>query len=146
MHSLAQRFCIGLTLILVGCSKSPQPTFIPLVSSPVITGRTPVEDALIWVETDPVHRFAALVADTHSMEPFFTSKSLPLCIRYAGQELPNGTVAIYNHDPAHQHVIHVIADQNADSFYFSGYNNRTSDGWFKKSTCEGFVVGQLYLP
>ena len=79
------------------------------------------------------------------MEPFFTSRSVPLCVRYAGQQLGNGTVAIFNRGD-HPRVIHVISAQNATHFYMSGYNNHNSDGWYPKTSVEGFVVGQLYLP
>lgn len=137
---------LGLLLgTLAGCSKpSGAATFTPAITSPLPVGNV-IADAAAWAQRDPGVRYYATVADTHSMEPFFTSKSVPLCLRYTGQPIPNGTVAIFNRGDAPR-VIHVVSDQTADSVYMSGYNNHDSDGWFPKTRIEGFVVGQLYAP
>lgn len=126
---------------MAGCSKSPN-TFTPAVTSPVAADV--ITDAAIWSAANP-SRYFVTVADTKSMEPFYTSKSVPLCVRYSGQHLPNGTAAIFDRGDV-KRVLHVISAQNETHFYFSGYNNHNSDGWFLKSKTEGFVVGQLYLP
>lgn len=130
-------------LFIAGCSKSPN-TGVPTVIATLPSAQV-YADAQRWAGTDP-ERYFVTVADTHSMEPLFTSKSLPLCIKYTNQVLPNGAVAIYKFSDALPHVIHRITAQNADSFYFSGDNNHGSDGWHPKKSVQGFVVGQLYLP
>ncbi len=130
--------------LLGGCSKSSPATFTPAIASPIPLAAVLVS-AIQWTQGDPEARFYATTADTHSMEPFFTSHSIPLCVRYTGQQVPNGTVAIFNRGDLPR-VMHVISDQTADSVYMSGYHNHNSDGWFKKSAIEGIVVGQLYAP
>ena len=142
-------FSLSLCLygVLLGsCSKQPAgvATFTPVIASPLSASRV-LSDAAAWVGSDPANRYFVTVANTHSMEPFFTSRSIPLCLRYTGQALPNGTVAIYNRADAPR-VIHVISDQTADSVYMSGANNHDSDGWYPKKSIEGFAVGQLYSP
>lgn len=128
---------------IIACSKSGPSTFTPAITSPLSAERVRA-DAQAWAQADLANRFLANVEDTHSMEPFFTNRSLPLCVRYTGQAVPNGTVAIVARDGLH--VIHVVADQTADAVFTSGYNNHASDGWTPKSRIEGIVVGQLYLP
>ena len=127
-----------------GCSKAPA-TFTPAITSPVPADKV-LADAITWAAADPAHRFVSTVADTHSMEPFFTNHSVVLCLRYQGQPIPNGTVAIYRFSDAFPRVMHVISDQTADSVYMSGANNHDSDGWYPKKSIEGFAVGQLYSP
>lgn len=150
-----ERFCVGwwlgsvvLCLLaavwVAGCSKSGRATFTPAITSPVAQAVVYL-DAIRWVNGDPVNRYYVTVADTHSMEPYFTSHSVPLCLHYTGQPVPNGTVAIFNRGDAPR-VLHVMSDQTATDAYMSGANNHNSDGWFPKSKIEGIVVGQLYLP
>lgn len=126
-----------------GCSKAPS-TFTPAITSSV-PAVVVLNDAARWAAADPSNRYFATTANTHSMEPFFTNHSVPLCMRYTGQPIPNGTVAIFNRGDQPR-VMHVVSDQTADSVYMSGYNNHASDGWFPKTRIEGLVVGQLYLP
>lgn len=136
---------ISLFLLLgfLGCSKNPS-TFIPAISTPLISSVV-LDDAANWVKVDPVNRYFVLVADTHSMEPFFTDKSVPLMVKYTGQKIVNGTVVDYNRGDL-PHVFHVVTDQMDGSVYMAGYNTHNSDGWFKYSAINGIVVGQLYLP
>ena len=131
-------------LFVASCGKQAS-TFTPAprTTDPIMTVRL---DAIAWAAQDPAHRFWAEVAPTGSMEPFINEHSLVLCLKYTGQPLPNGTVAIYRYSAALDHVIHVVSDQNETSVYMSGYANHDSDGWHQKSSIEGFMVGQLYLP
>jgi hypothetical protein len=131
-----------MVLVLSACSK--QATFTPSPrSSESVT--TVTRDAHDWVASDPANRFWSGVKPTGSMKPFVDEHTLALCLRYKGQEIPNGSVVIYNRGDI-KRVIHVVSDQNADSVYMSGYANHDSDGWFPKSSIEGVMVGQLYLP
>lgn len=80
------------------------------------------------------------------MEPVISSHSLILALKYHGQPFANGAVLDFARDPDHPHVLHVAADQTADSVYMSGYNNHNSDGWYPKTTINHVMEGQLYLP
>lgn len=120
-------------------------TFIPTTTSYYTSTALVWEDAARWVGNDPLRYTTPVSPDSSSMKPFFDSHSLPLCIKYVGQPIPNGTVVIFNRGDIPR-VMHVVSDQTKDSVYMSGVNNHHADGWFLKSTIEGFVVGQLYLP
>ena len=134
---------VWIAVVNGGCAKQPT-TFTPAIGSQLPIG-TVLLDAAHWSQADPANRYYATTANTHSMEPFFTSKSVTLCVRYTGQLLQNGQVVIYNRGDAPR-VLHVVSAQTDESVYMSGYNNHDSDGWFKRTTIEGIVVGQLYSP
>ena len=143
------RLIFALTLGLVvgflnGCSKNPT-TFTPSPRA-FATFALVVNDAEMWVNTDPTNRFYGMVAPTNSMQPFVNEHSLVLLVRYTGQPLINGAVVSYHYSDKFSHVLHVVSAQTDDSVYMSGYNNATSDGWKKKTSIEGVLVGQLYLP
>lgn len=130
---------------VVSCSKF-QEAFVP---KPRSLAATPTEvwvDAWAWVARDPANRFAAAVAATHSMEPVINEHSIVLMVRYTGQPFADGAVLCYEYSEQLPFVLHVATNQTADSVFMSGYNNSRSDGWQKKSSIKGVLVGQLYLP
>lgn len=135
---------VFLTLLLVaGCSKQPS-TFTPTLTPPDGTRAAVIVDAAMWAAGNP-DRYYAAVADTHSMEPIINKNSVVLCVRNTGQSIRPGLVAVFNRGDTPR-VLHTIAAVSGDSAYFSGYNNKSSDGWFPRSSIEGFVVGQLFAP
>jgi len=136
-------FPILLVLLLASCSKEPS-TFIPAPRS-IATAEQVRADASKWASQD-ANRYWSAILPTGSMKPFVDEHSIALCVRYTGQSLSNGAVVIYRRDTATPRVIHVVSDQNAESVYMSGYANRQSDGWYPKSSIEGIMVGQFYLP
>ncbi len=129
-------------LFLCACPKE-KATFMPLPRS-LAASTSVIADANAWAAHDP-ERYWLSILPTGSMKPFVDEHSLVLCVRFHGQVIPNGSVAIFNRGDV-KRVIHVVSDQNEDSVYMSGYANSASDGWYPKSSVEGIMVGQLYLP
>lgn len=130
----------AFTLFAAGCGQKS--TFTPAPRSTESTAQV-YADASAWAARAPDRYFLA-VAATGSMEPVINEHSVLLMVKYTGQTLPNGSVISYYHSPELPNVTHVIADQNDTHVYISGYANKTSDGWFPKTSILGFVVGQLY--
>lgn len=135
-------FGLALVVFLVGCFREPS-TFTP-VQRGVDTTTSVSVDAITWSQRSP-DRGWAIVAPTGSMKPFFDEHSVLLFTKYTGQPLVNGSVVIFDRSDA-PNAVHVVADQTPTHVYMSGYNNRTSDGWYPKTRIKGIVVGQLYLP
>ena len=133
---------LALAVLAVGCRRKS--TFTPAPYTPDAQSSV-VLDAGQWAAKDPANRYWDIPSATGSMRPFITEKHIVLMRRYSGQPFPNGAVVIFNRGDSPR-VLHVVSDQNADSVYMSGANNHDSDGWFPKTSIEGFVVGQLNLP
>lgn len=140
-----KRLGFAFLLVFAGCSKQPT-TFTPSLTPPDGSRADVIADAAKWSANAP-GRYFATVADTHSMEPVINRNSVVLCVRNTGQPLRPGLVAVFDRRDVPR-VLHTIAAVSSDggSAYFSGYNNRTSDGWFARDAIEGFVVGQLFAP
>lgn len=131
--------------IMASCSRGPDgSTFVPAPRAVKQTVTDVAVDAARWASASP-DRGWSWVAPTGSMEPFFNEHGILLFVRYSGEELRPGMVAIFNRGdvPRCVHVITAVRDTHV---YMSGYANRNSDGWFPKTSIEGLVVGQLYLP
>jgi hypothetical protein len=135
-----RRLWILASLLLAGCG----PTFVPQPHA-LSSESTVRQDAQAWAIKSP-NRYHTNVAATGSMEPFLNEHSILLVEKYHGQPFKIGAVAIFRHSEAHPRVVHTVSDQNETHVYMSGYANKNSDGWFPKTSIEGFVVGQLYLP
>ena len=134
-------------LALAGCGKpgTGGNTFTPAPRAISQTAADVAADATRWAAAAPGVRGWSWVAPTGSMEPFFNEHGILLFVRYTGQPLVPGAVAIFNRGDAPR-VVHVVSVVRGESVYMSVFANRASDGWFPKSAIEGLVVGQLYLP
>lgn len=122
---------VSAVLLASSCGKQAWPK--PIVPS-FLEAQIP---AGAWVEkTGP----------TNSMGDYVPPGSTIVLRKYvAGEKLPLGAVVVFDRGD-YSRVLHVLVDESGDSYYLSGYNNKYSDGWFKKSTVTAVLVAVVRVP
>lgn len=67
-----------------------------------------------------------------SMEPLLGAGDYVVSVPYVGQQLNRGDVATFLRNDG-KCIIHMVSDVRGDHVFFTGINNRRSDGWVHKS-------------
>lgn len=94
----------------------------------------------------PTNTWIEKTGPTNSMGDYVPPGSTIVLRKYvAGEKLPKGTVVVFDRGD-YSRVLHVLVDESGDSYYLSGYNNKYSDGWFKKSTVSAVLVAVVRTP
>jgi signal peptidase I len=110
-----------LFAVIFGCDNSFQPTVAIIEKAPPGS----------WVET---------LSKTGSMEPYIHGTDLLVLKIYDGTALSRGTVVVFNRGDFPR-VLHTVVARSGDYYYFSGYANKYSDGWFNKDKISQVLVG-----
>ncbi len=129
--------------ILAGCSPRPvgSEAVNPAPSSSYL--REQVNgDAALWALTGAGRAYGPVSA-TSSMAPLIDSRSVVLLEPYSGQPIAKGDWVRFDRGDV-PNVLHRVEDVTATHVYLSGWNNRTSDGWFPKTAISYRLAGILY--
>lgn len=99
-------------------------------------------NAAVWSALKPGRTYMR-TASSGSMVPYLDSRSVLLLEPATAADLRPGDVGLYD-DLRGGLTVHRVKEVRPDAVYFSGDNNRESDGWISAERVRWRVAGILY--